>query len=395
MLLTPAAELESRLIRFQDALRGRGLDAAIVVGNVDLFYLTGTMQQGHLLVPAQGEPQLLVRKDPERARRESQLTDVASLSSFRELPAALARLGVPDSPRIALELDILPVVLFRRYEALFSDARIEDCGLLLRELRAVKSDYELDRLRVSATLADEVVRSAAEFLREGITELQLSAHIEGAARAAGHSGFNRMRAFNQEMLLVHVYAGPDAGMASYLDGPFAGEGLSPAVPQGAGRRMIRRGEPVVVDFGGVTDGYIVDQTRVLSVGPLPDDLAAAYQACLDIQEVVAQAARAGVVAGDVYSAALAAAERRGLTERFMGASPNQVSFVGHGVGLEIDELPIMARGVDTYLEERNVVASEPKLIFPGRGAVGVENTWVVRPHGLERLTLCSDRVWEV
>lgn len=395
MLLTPASELDARTARAQQALRARGIDAAIVTGNANLFYLAGTIQQGHLLLPAEGEPLLLVRKDADRARRESLLARVEPLTSLRDLPAALERLGVPPEATLAMELDILPVALFRRYESLLPAAAFTDCGVAFREVRAVKSAFELERLRAGADLADALIREAAATLRAGMSELDLSSHLEGFARRNGHQGLIRMRAFNQEMMNCHVYAGPDAGMASYLDGPFAGEGITPAMPQGAGHRTIQRGDPVVIDFGGAVDGYIVDQTRTLSVGPLPEQLAQGYAACLEVQRLVTEAARPGAVAGDVYRHAFDEVQRRGLADGFMGASPNQVSFVGHGVGVEIDELPIIARGVTTVLEEGHVLACEPKLIFPGIGAVGVEDTWLVGADGLEQITYCPRDVWEV
>jgi len=395
MLLTPLAELQNRLVRFQAVLQKNEIDAAVLVENVDLFYLAGTIQQGHMLVPASGEPLLLVRKDPERARRESALERVEPLTSLRAVPAALAGLGVSPSGRLGLELDVLPVALFRRYQTLFGEAELVDCGSLLREVRSVKSAFEIGRMCVAAEQADLIMREAARVLREGMTELELSAHVEGAARRAGHQGLIRFRAFNMEMLVAHVFAGPGAGMASYLDGPFGGQGLTPALAQGAGDRPIGRGEPVVIDFGGAADGYVVDQTRILSLGPLPPELAAAYEVCREIQALVAAAALPGVPGGEVYDAALAHARARGLADHFMGARPNQVSFIGHGVGLEIDELPLLARGVETPLVEGQVVACEPKLVYPALGSVGVENTWVVRPGGLERLTLTPDEVWEV
>jgi Xaa-Pro dipeptidase len=371
------------------------VDLAVIVGNADLFYLAGTIQQAHLLLPAQGEPLLLVRKDPDRARRESALPQVEPLAGLRELPAALGRLAVDPAGTLALELDILPVEIFRRYQTMWPEATFVDCGLLLREVRSVKSAFELERLRAGADLADAVVREAAGALRAGMTELELSAHLEGFARGHGHQGLIRMRAFNQEMVMAHVYSGPDAGMASYLDGPFAGRGLTPAMPQGSSLRPIRPGDPVVLDFGAAVDGYVVDQTRTLSLGPVAPELAEGYAACLKIQELVAAGARPGVAAGQVYAQALAEAERRGLADRFMGARPHQVSFVGHGVGIEIDELPVLARGVETPLRQGHVVACEPKLRFPGVGAVGVENTWVVGREGLERISYCPQDIWEV
>jgi Xaa-Pro dipeptidase len=152
---------------------------------------------------------------------------------------------------------------------------------------------------------------------------------------------------------------------------------------------------VVIDNSGVVDGYVVDQTRVLSIGPLPGEWQAAFDVCLEIQEGLQRAARTGIAVGDLYALAAEKAAASGYADAFMGASSNQVSFIGHGVGLEIDEPPLIARGSSRPLAADNVVAVEPKLVFAGRGAVGIENTWRVTDEGLERLTLASDAVWEV
>ena len=93
-MTVPSSELESRLSRMQAELTREGIEAAVIVQTADLFYLTGTAQQSHLIVPATGEPLLLVRRDPARARAESALTRVESFHSLRDLPASLARLGV-------------------------------------------------------------------------------------------------------------------------------------------------------------------------------------------------------------------------------------------------------------------------------------------------------------
>ncbi len=389
----PSEELRKRLAAVQQGLREHSMAAGIFVQNVDLFYLTGSIQQGHLLVPAAGEPVYLVRRDVDRAREESNLDRVEALSSLRELPAAIAREGVDPEGRLAFELDVMPVNLFRRYQALFPTADLVDCSGIVRAARAVKSPYELETLRRCGQMAELIVREAAAFITEGMREIEVSAHLEAVARRSGHQGLIRFRAFGQEMVLVHVFAGASSAVGSGMDAPLGGLGLTPAVAQGAGRGVIEAHQPIVVDFGGALDGYVVDQTRVLSLGELPADLVRAHQACLRIQEAVVARARPGAICGELYAAALAEADALGYSAHFMGAHPNQVAFVGHGVGLEIDEPPFLAAGAAQPLKEGNVFALEPKLVFPGRGSVGVENTWRVTSSGLERLTFECDEVW--
>ena len=203
-----------------------------------------------------------------------------------------------------------------------------------------------------------------------------------------------MRGFNQEMFYGQLLVGLSGAVASFLDTPLGGSGLSAAVAQGVSMRRIGRGEPIVFDFVPVRNGYITDFTRIFSLGRLPDELRLAYGVALQVQDAVVEVARPGVTCSTLYEAAVAAAERAGLAEHFMGHGPTRVRFVGHGVGLELDELPVIAAN-DTVLEPGMVFALEPKFVFPGLGAVGIENTWCVRKDGLERLTLSSEELREL
>jgi Xaa-Pro dipeptidase len=395
MLLTPSTELEARLCRVQERLRRDHFDGALIVGNSHLFYLTGTIQQGHLLLPVDGEPLLLVRRDLARARAESALPNIEPLLGFRELPAALARLGLGSGVRLGLELDLLPVNAYRRFATMLPEVEFHDCAPLLRQVRSVKSPFEIERQREAAVQTDIALRAGAAVIREGVPENVVAAEIVGSLFRNGHQGLLRFRAFNQEMFFVHCFAGPDAGVASYLDVPMSGRGLTPAVAQGAGTRPIGRGEPIVIDVGGAVDGYGVDQTRTLSLGPLPARFADGYRACRAILDRMRVSAVPGVVTGDLYQEALAMAAEAGLAEVFMGAAPSQVSFIGHGIGIEIDELPVLARGAEAVLEEGQVVAIEPKLVFPGEGAVGIEDTFRVGAEGLEPITFSDREIWEL
>jgi Xaa-Pro aminopeptidase len=394
----PQTEIDARISRFQAALKQAGLDLALMVQNADLFYLTGTLQQGQLLVPAEGEPILLVRKDPERARQESAIKDIRAVSSLRELPPAVVELGISPLASVGMELDVLPVNVFRRYEALLPSAGIRDCSSIIRQVRSVKSEYERGLVAEAAQIVDRGFRAAVEAVRPGMTELELSAACEAAMREAGNSNV-RMRAFNEEWPFGMVGAGPDAGLAGYTGNPLAGAGVSPAVGQGSGWRRIEPGEPVVVDLVAFAGGYLADQTRIIGIGPLPADLTEGHRLCLGVQDLVKEAARAGVACGDVYKQAnewmTEQLTSAGLTAYFMGAPNNQAPYVGHGLGLELDEVPVLARGFKTPLEQDQIIACEPKLVFPGRGVVGVENTWRVTDRGLERLTIPPDALIEV
>ena len=391
---TPAAEVESRLAALQATLRERELDAALIVQNADLFYFSGTVQQSYLHVPAEGESVLFVRRSVERARLESPLARVVELDGPRALTDALKAATGRLPARVGLELDVLPVAAFERLMRLLPGAEAEDIGRAVVRQRAVKSPYEVERIAAAAAIADAVCGFVPEVLHAGLTEAEFAGTVEAEARRLGHQGIIRMRGFNQEMFYGQLLTGVSATAPSYLDTPLAGTGLSPAVAQGVSFKTIGVGEPIVFDFVAVCEGYTADFTRMFSLGPLPPALRRVYRVARDVQADVIETARPGTSCRAVYERAVAVAERAGLGAHFMGHGGEQVRFIGHGVGLELDELPVLTTS-DLALEEGMVFALEPKFVLPGVGAVGIENTFVVGRDGLRSLTTAPEDLYEL
>jgi Xaa-Pro dipeptidase len=394
MQLTPRFELENRLARLQALMAAAGMDAVLVLQNADLYYLSGTVQQSHLYLPASGEPLLMVRKSLARARQESRLDAdrIVPLRSVRQLFDLMAAYGLARPERLGLELDVMPVNTFRYYEEVLRGIEVLDCSPIIRQLRAVKSDYELGLMREAAQASKAVYQAIPQLLVEGISEVALAGQIEAIARREGHQGIVRMRAWNNEIFYGHLMAGASAAVPSYMLSPTGGPGLNPSIAQGASERPIRAGEPLLVDYLFAPEGYVVDQTRVFAIGDLPADLVRAHEAMLAVQAAVMEAARPGVTGDALWELAAQVAGEHGFEDHFMGYGDDRVRFVGHGVGLELDELPVLAAGQELPLEEGMVIALEPKAIFPGRGVVGIENTHVVTPAGLERLGDLDDAI---
>ncbi len=386
----PAGEIAARLETLRGGLAAAGLDAALVVQNADLYYYAGTVQQSYLYVPVAGEPVLLTRKTVARARLETPL-QVVPLAGVKALPAQLEERYGALPHRLGLELDVLPVNQLRRYENLLAGVTMADVSPLVLRQRAVKSPWEVDRIRAAGDVTIAVSERLPALVEEGMTEAELAGRLEGVARSLGHQGVIRMRGFNPEMFYGQLLTGASGEVTSYLDTPLAGTGLSPAVAQGVSFRRIARGDPIVFDFVSVVDGYTADFTRMYVIGKLDPRLEAAYEAALRAQEAVVARARPGASCRELYDVALAVAEAAGLTASFMGHGEGQVRFVGHGVGLELDELPVLSAN-DTILEEGMVFALEPKFVLPGLGAVGLENTWVVTSGGLDALTPAAEHI---
>lgn len=380
-------EHAERIGRLQEALRGRGLSGALLLHAVDVFYLTGTRQNAALHVPASGAPVLLVRKSLARARAEAGIADVRPFPPSKELAGALGAAG-----KVGTTFDAVPQATLDWWRKQLPAAELVDVSGVLREQRSVKSAAERAILQEGGRRIAAVFAEVPRFLRAGLRELDVSAELELRLRRAGNEGTPRLRGFNSELFIGIVAAGASASAPGYFDGPVVGPGLGAAYPQGASSRVIAAGEPVLLDFTGVFGGYVVDMTRMAVVGALAPELERAFEVALDIQAEVTAALRPGAIGEALWERARARAEAAGLGDRFMGPPGDQTRFVGHGVGLELDELPVLAPGFKAPLVEGQIVAVEPKFVFPGLGAVGIENTWAVTPAGGEKITVLADDV---
>ena len=380
-------ECGRRLARFRETLGAAGLDGALLVQANDVFYFSGTRQNGALWLPASGEAVLLVRKSHSRAREESPLADVRPFPPSEELRAV-----VGPARRVGFTFDVAPVALHRLYTRLLPGVELEDVSDAVRWLRSVKSPYEIDRMRRTAAMLCAVLAEVPRFLRPGMREVDLSAEVEYRMRRAGNEGSPRLRGFNQDLFMGLAVAGPAAAAPGAFDGPVTGRGLSAAAPLGASLAVIAPDAPVILDYTAIMGGYIVDMTRVFVCGKLAPELERAFGVALAIQEAVVRSLRPGAIPSAIWSRAKEQAEGAGLGRSFMGPPGAQARFVGHGVGLELDELPVLAPGFDEPLELGQTLAVEPKLVLPGLGAVGIENTWAVGAVGGVRITELDDAI---
>lgn len=388
---TPLEEVRRRVSKLQSLMAASALAGALIIQRADLFYLSGTGQDAHLFVPVEGAPLLLVRKDFRRAAEESPLENIVPLKSLSELKSAVLFHFGAEPKALGMELDVLPVNNFRLYQELFPELEITDVSPLVRELRMIKSPYELDLIRQAAAMNCEMFEAIPGILREGMTEIEFSGMVEAFYRVHGHQGLVRVRTFNQEVFYGHIMSGPSLAVPSCSVGPTGGPGPHPSMPQGAGLRKIRRHEPIQVDYVGVVGGYLVDQARTFFVGEPPKEFLRIHDIALNIQNTIAKQGVPGVPAERLYETALTMAHDAGLSEGFLGY-PQPVPFVGHGLGLELDELPVVGRRSPHILQEGMVIALEPKFILPGRGLAGIENTFVVTQTGMEKLTRPDDAI---
>jgi Xaa-Pro dipeptidase len=384
----PRTELESRWARVR---REMNCDALIVLQTVDLFYLSGTTQNGVLWFPREGEPVLAVRKSFERAKSESAIRNIVPLKSYSDLPALLPNPG----STIGIELDVVPVSTYQQIAKQFSNSKLIDGSMAIRLARAVKTTYEIECIRQAARQLDVMFADVATQLREGMAEYELCARIEYVMRMAGHQGLTRVRRFNMDMFYGAVSFGDTAAYPHAFDGPVGVRGRYTAVPAMGGLKQLRRGEPVVIDVVGGYAGYIADSTRIYSLGPVSSELRDAHHFIIELNDWIESHLLPGKIPGEIYDEILRRVSKTPFASRFMGIGENQVKFVAHSVGLELDEVPVIAPKYNVPFEAGTVMAVEPKIFFTGIGGIGTENTYLITNNGPERLTQSPQDIYVV
>ena len=387
MELITKEEIENRISRFQRVLAKAYLDGAFILQNVDIFYFSGTLQASVLFIPREGSPILMVQKALERAQRESPLETIVRIKNHSHTVRVLRDFGINILEAAGLEIDVLPVKIYFGYRKNFPKCRWLDISEEIRRLRMIKSTYEIDQIRRAAVILNKGFTEIGELMREGMTELEIDGWLALIARREGHMGILRMRGWNQEMMHAHVLSGENGSEISYLNSPHGGAGNTPAMAQGAGNRRIERNEPIGIDYGIAVNGYTGDQFRTFVIGNLSKTLEKAHDCSRDIHRLLVKEIKPGVCCADIYNLAVEEASSKGYGDFFMGHGEGHVKFVGHGIGLEIDEYPIITPRSKDKMQVGMVVAIEPKFVFPGKGVVGLEDDYLITPSGLERLTL--------
>ncbi len=389
---TPESELKSRIVNLQQRLGENRVDGVLILQKTDLFYYSGTAQQGWLYIPESGAPLLMIFKDYQRARQESGINQVVCLLGPKEIPSTLADFGYGIPKNLGLELDVLTAIQYLLFQKIFSNSNIIDISFQIRMQRAVKSEYEIGLMRKASHMADKVAAKVPDIIEQGMTEIQFAGLLEAFARSLGHQGLIRMRMWDNDLFYGHIMAGPGAAVPSCFASPTGGMGLNPSIAQGPGFNLIKKNEPILVDYVFALNGYLSDHTRIYCFGNLPDDLLRAHDAMLEIQENVKKKAIPGSVSGQLYEMMISQAQAKGYKDNFMGTGDRKIRFTGHGLGLELDEFPFIAKGQTLELEKGMMIALEPKVVFPEKGVVGIENSLLVTDNGLESLTIFSDKI---
>ena len=392
MLLTPKDEVYHRIGRLQKGLASEKVDGFLIFQNVNLFYFSGTMQNSIMFIPREGEPLLLVRRSLTRARIESPLANIIPYTRLTELPRTLSTCWGSPPIRLYVELDVLPARLYLRLKELFPGVELVNGSELIRKLRMIKSRFEIEQMRKAADIARVVYSEIPSFLQPGMREIDLAAELEARFRKRGHQGPVRAHRWDLELYYGAVISGANMSYPVPFEGPDGGMGLSPAVPQGAGEKPIQEGEPIMVDMVVGYNGYLIDKTRIYALGHLPENLRKAHRYALEVQEEIGELLRPGNSSRQIYLTVMKKVEKSSYRGNFMGCGDNRVGFIAHGIGCEIDELPLIAEKPDLELQPGMTLAVEPKIFFPQKGGVGIENTWLITEDRPEKLTDFPDEL---
>lgn len=382
-------ELKLRRDRIRYLMAQKGIDAALIACNVNLLYTYGEIVSGYLYLPLHS-PALLFVKRPNNISGEH----VFSIRKPEQIIDLLKENGLPLPAKLMLEGNELSYAEYIRLSALFPEAEVVNGTSIIREARSIKTPMEIEFFRRSGKLHAKAYSKIPEVYRPGMTDRELSIEVERLMRLEGCLGIFRIFGQSMEIFMGSVLTGDNAAAPSPYDFALGGEGLDPSLPVGMNGTQLKEGYSVMVDIGGNFYGYMCDMSRVFSIGKLSDEAYAAHQVCLEVQEKIASVAAPGVPCEDLYNMAIDIVTRAGFADRFMGVS-QQARFIGHGIGLEINEAPVLAPRMKQELQPGMVFALEPKIVLPQVGPVGIENSWFVTESGIEKLTVCNEDIIEL
>ncbi len=390
-------ELKSRHEKTRELIKQAGIDAILVLQDIDLLYYTNSMQALAIYIPVNGNVIAFYKSALERIKQDCPL-ELVQTKSIKLIPGLIKELSGELPEKIGFEFDVLPVAVFNRIVKSFNNEKTiipVDCGTLVKKVRMIKSDYELSLMRKSGSITKKVFEQTKSILKPGISELDAAIEIEYLYRKYSHLGPTRMRTFNHELFYGHVLSGETALIPASFATPFGGKGSHASFSSGPSDSIIKKNEPIAIDYVANYNGYHVDTTRTFVIGKLDKFLQTKYNGLLEIHNEIKSLLKPGAICSDIYKHILNFVDKLGLSKNFMGLENEQVSFIGHGIGVEVDEYPVIAKGFDFPIEKNMTIAFEPKLFFQGHGALGIEDTFLITDDVPEVLSDVDIEIIEV
>lgn len=388
MISSPALakELKLRWNKIQQNMSDVHADGLLICDNVNLYYVSGRIFRGYCYIPVKREPIFFVRRP-----LGLNGTQVVYIRKPEEIGEYLQKNGIAFPDKLLLESDSISYSDYKRYETIFIPKEVLNGTALLRRCRSIKTPYEIDLIRRSGELHAKAYETIPSLYRKGMTDLEFSIELEHECRKLGSLGIFRIFGQSMEIFMGSVLAGDNADIPSPYDFAMGGAGLDVSLPVGCNGTVLTEGMSLMVDMGGNFTGYMTDMTRTYAIGSVQELALKAHETSIAIHQAIAAKARPGVAAKDLYELAAEMANHAGLSDYFMGHR-QKAGFIGHGVGIEINEAPVLAPRSRDILAEGMVFALEPKFVIPGTGALGIENTYAVTADGVEKLTVCKEEL---
>lgn len=385
-----SADIRLRIESIQKLMKEAHMDALLVAANPNIYYTTARFFRGYVFIPVDSHPVWFVV----RPQIFDTSDHVVNIRKPENIPGELGRLGLPSPNNVGFEFDDLTYSVVKRLSALFPEASHADGSALLRRARMIKTPREIDMMRYDGIHQAEAYRRIARCFKEDMTDIEFQIEIERVLRLEGCLGYIRTSGNLMEINMGSVIAGDNADAPGPYEFTMGGAGVDPSLPVGANGTTMHPGETVMVDVCGAFNGYQTDMTRVWRIGEIPHSAYKAHQCAVHILRECEKKARPGVKVADIYNMAIGIAEREGLSQYFMGHN-QQAPFIGHGVGIELNELPVITAKSRDIFQENMTIALEPKFVIPHVGAVGLENTYIVTPSGLECITNFPEEIQEL
>ena len=394
----PTSELDARQQELGRLLAKAGLPGALIQHPVDLYYYAGGRQNASMFIPAQhaggsieaggNGPVLFVRRSLKRAHHEGGGSDcpheVIPFPSMSVFAEHLANRGVEAAP--CLQFGEVPKTYSDRFvNALAPLGACLDATQVIHAQREVKSVWEQKQMDSAADVQLRMFEAVQAVGGEGVTELELVAAAEAVSRSEGFGGHVQMRRYPLQCDRGVIVAGRAGGIPSFFDSAVGGTGAHPLNGMGSGFTRIKSNEPVLVDLVHAHRGYIVDMTRMFVAGSLDESWISRLEDMVAVKDTVVDVLDRGGMCSEAWNEGIMLAEELGHTDHLMGMAPDQSRFLGHSVGLQLDESPVVAAGFDRPLPIGATMAIEPKVVH-GEGSIGTEDTWIRDEEGMRPIT---------
>lgn len=383
-------EIKLHAEKIASLLRADNIDAILIGSNANIYYTALRFFRGYTYITASGSVTFFVVRSAPDASKEN----CVSIRKPEQIPAMMEELGMTMPGRLALEFDTMTYSDIARLKKVFPDAELLNGSPIIRRARMTKTEWELNEMRYDGIHQTESYRKFSKAYKADMTDVEFQIELERILRLEGCLGYSRVAGNLMEINLGSVLNGKNADTPSPYEFAMGGAGVSPAVPGGADGTTMLHGTTVMVDMNGAFNGYQTDMTRVWKIGAIPELAMKAHECSRRILRTLEKEAVPGRSCSEIYQMAIDIVKEEGLEDYFMGHT-SKVAFIGHGVGIELNEMPVLTPRSKDILEENMTLAIEPKFVIPDVGAVGVENTYVVKSDGLHNLTPLNEEIMEL